>query len=119
MSLLYIFILTFTLSTLYLSDNVRLPHIVSTIPKDLSLSLFGLCELRYCVHNIPKIISPADQNLPVLKANDMITWWLRPQTPSEKSRLDFLRNDLRITSLIWKSYHIIKNKVRKKRADAL
>ncbi|TVV78367.1 5'-nucleotidase, partial [Streptococcus pneumoniae] len=46
--------------------------------------MFGLCELRYCVHNIPKIISPACQNLLVLTANDKITWWLRPQTPSEK-----------------------------------
>ncbi|UKP36101.1 hypothetical protein EQH35_05215 [Streptococcus pneumoniae] len=64
-----------------MSDNVRLPHIVSTIPKDLSLSLFGLCELRYCGHNIPKIISPAYQNLLVLTANHKITWWLRPQTP--------------------------------------
>ncbi|WP_206597741.1 hypothetical protein, partial [Streptococcus pneumoniae] len=81
--------------------------------------LFGLCELRYCVHNIPKIISPADQNPLVLIANDKITWWLRPQTPSEKSRLDFLRNDIRIAGKIWKRYHIIERKVRKKRAKAL
>jgi len=58
------------------------------------------------VVTIPKkIISPADQNLPVLTANDKITWWLRPQTPNEKSRLDFLRNNIRITSMIWKIYH--------------
>jgi hypothetical protein len=67
--------------------------------------LFGLCELRHCGHNTKKIISPANQNLPVLTANDKITWWLRPQTPSEKSKLDFLRNDIRITRMIWKSYH--------------
>ncbi|MQP83163.1 hypothetical protein GEZ85_09070 [Streptococcus mitis] len=65
-----------------MSDSVSLPHIVSTLPKDLTWFLFGLCELRYCVHNIPKIISPAYQNLLVLTANDKITWWLRPQTPS-------------------------------------
>ncbi|KAF1107313.1 hypothetical protein B8V66_09935 [Streptococcus agalactiae] len=52
--------------------------------------LSGLCELRYCVHNITKIISPADQNLLVLTANDKITWWLRPQTPSLNLRIDFL-----------------------------
>ena len=72
-------------STFYLSDSVSLPHIVSTLPKDLTCFLFGLCELRHCVHNIPKIISPADQNLLVLTANDKITWCLRPQTPIEKS----------------------------------
>lgn len=44
-------------------------------------SLFGLCELRHCGHNTQKIISPANQNLPVLTANHKITWWLRPQTP--------------------------------------
>ncbi|KAF1204226.1 5'-nucleotidase [Streptococcus agalactiae] len=69
--------------------------------------LSGLRELRYCVHNIPKIISPADQKLSVLTANDKITWWLRPQTPSEKSRIDFLRNGIRITGMIWKRYHKI------------
>lgn len=79
-------------------------------------SLFGLCELRHCGHNTQKIISPADQNLPVLTTNDKITWWLRPQPPSEKSRLDFLRNDIRITRMIWKSYHSMKKSVRKKRA---
>ena len=61
-----------------------------------------------------KIISPADQNFPVLTANDKITWWLRPQTPSENSRLDFLRNDIRITRMIWKSYHSMKNESKKK-----
>ncbi|OZV80800.1 5'-nucleotidase [Streptococcus agalactiae] len=78
------------------------------LPKSLNASLFGFCELRYCVHNIPKIISPADQNLTVLTANDKITWWLRPQTPSEKSWIDFLRNDIRIIKMIWKRYHKIK-----------
>ncbi|PRT76806.1 5'-nucleotidase [Streptococcus anginosus] len=68
--------------------------------------MFGLCELRHCGHNTQKIISPADQNLPVLTANDKITWWLRPQTPSRKSNFDFLRNDIRIAGMIWKSYHI-------------
>jgi hypothetical protein len=96
-----------------LSDNVRLPHIVSTIPKDLSLSLFGLCELRYCGHNIPKIISPADQKFSVLTANDTITWWLRPQTPSEKSKIDFPEYDKRITRIIWKNYHIIEKRIKK------
>ena len=33
------------------------------IDKFLTHFLFGLCELRYCVHNIPKIISPADKTL--------------------------------------------------------
>ena len=93
------------LSTLFLSDSVRLPHIVSTLPKDLTLFLFGLCELRHCGHNTQKIISPADQNLPVLTANDKITRWLRPQIPNRKSNFDFLRNDIRITKMIWKSYH--------------
>ena len=78
--------------------------------------LFGLCELRLCGHNTQKIISPANKNLPVLTANDKITWWLRPQTPSEKSKLDFLRNDIRITRMIWKRYHIVEINVRKKRA---
>ncbi|WP_079394047.1 hypothetical protein, partial [Streptococcus suis] len=87
---------------------------VSTLPKDLTLFLFGLCELRHCGHNTQKIISPADKNLPVLTANDKITWWLRPQTPSRKSRLDFLRNDIRITGMIWKSYHSMKNESKKK-----
>ena len=36
-------------STFYLSDSVSLPHIVSTLPKDLTCFLFGLCELIYCV----------------------------------------------------------------------
>ncbi|TVW63471.1 hypothetical protein AZJ76_11650, partial [Streptococcus pneumoniae] len=63
---------------------------VSTLPKDLTRFLFGLCELRHCVHNIPKIISPAYQNLLVLTAKHKITWWLRPQTPSRKSTLYFL-----------------------------
>nr|QID25629.1 hypothetical protein YS10-GM000019 [Streptococcus suis]QID25882.1 Hypothetical protein YS31-rplL_0021 [Streptococcus suis]QID26734.1 hypothetical protein YS430-GM000019 [Streptococcus suis] len=102
-----------------MSDNVRLPHIVSTLPKDFTLSLFGLCELRYCGHNIPKIISPADENLPVLTANDKITWWLRPQTPSETSKIDFLRNGIRIIEVIWKRYHKMKNEGKKKRAKAL
>ena len=66
-------------------------------------TLLGLCELRHCGHNTQKIISPADKKLPVLTANDKITWWLRPQTPNKKSRLDFLRNDIRITRMIWKS----------------
>ena len=66
-------------------------------------TLLGLCELRHCGHNTQKIISPADQNFPVLTANDKITWWLCPQTPNKKSRLDFLRNDIRITRMIWKS----------------
>lgn len=81
-------------------------------------SLFGLCELRHCGHNTQKIISPADQNLSVLTANDKITWWLRPQPPSKKSEFDFLRNDIRITGMIWKSYHSMKIRV-KKRAEAL
>ncbi|MCT2889762.1 5'-nucleotidase [Streptococcus thermophilus] len=80
------------------------------LPKSLNASLFGFCELRHCGHNTQKIISPANQNLPVLTANDKITWWLRPQTPSEKSKLDFLRNDIRIAGMIWKSYHSMKKK---------
>ena len=76
--------------------------------------LFGLCELRHCGHNTQKIISPAGQNFSILTANDKITWWLRPQTPSRKSRLDFLRNDIRITRMIWKSYHRIENGSKKK-----
>ncbi|MBS8100708.1 5'-nucleotidase [Streptococcus suis] len=79
------------------------------LPKSLNASLFGFCELRYCGHNIQKIISPADENLPVLTANDKITWWPRPQTPSEKSRFYFLRNGIRIIEMIWKRYHIITN----------
>lgn len=82
-------------------------------------SLFGLCVLRHCGHNTQKIISPANQNLPVLTANHKITWWLHPQTPSEKLRFYFLRNDIRTTGMIWKRYHIIERKVRKKRAKAL
>lgn len=49
-----------------------------------------------------------------MTANDRITWWLRPQTPSKKSKLDFLRNDIRITRMIWKSYHSMKNESKKK-----
>ncbi|PJH81850.1 5'-nucleotidase [Streptococcus thermophilus] len=67
--------------------------------------MFGLCELRHCGHNTQKILSPADQNLSVLTANDKITWWLLPQTPSRKSTLDFHMNDIRITRMIWKRYH--------------
>ncbi|HEN7241018.1 TPA: hypothetical protein U7L48_000398 [Streptococcus agalactiae] len=73
-----------------MSDNVRLPHIVSTLPKDLSPFLFGHCELRHCGHNTQKIISPADKNLPVLTANDKITWWLAPKPPVENQDLIFL-----------------------------
>ncbi|HEL1736303.1 TPA: hypothetical protein TXT58_001276 [Streptococcus suis] len=36
----------------------------------------------------------------------MITWWLRPQTPSETSKIDFLRNGISIIEVIWKRYHI-------------
>lgn len=49
-----------------------------------------------------------------MTANDKITWWLRPQTPSEKSWIDFLRNDIRIIEVIWKSYHSMKNESKKK-----
>jgi len=87
------------------------------LSKSLKRFFFGFCELRYCVHNIPKIISPADQNLLVLTANDKITWWLRPQTPSEKSRLDFLWNDIRITRMIWKRYHNMKNEGKKREPE--
>ncbi|MQP97251.1 hypothetical protein GEZ92_09770 [Streptococcus mitis] len=40
-----------------------------------------LCELRYCVHNISKIISPAISNLTVQKTNDMKMWWHAPKPP--------------------------------------
>jgi len=89
------------------------------LPKSLNASLFGFCELRHCGHKTQKIISSADQNLPVLTTNNKITWWLPPKTPSRKSRLDFLRNATRITRMIWKSYHIIEERGRKKRAWAL
>ncbi|MDQ8833793.1 hypothetical protein, partial [Streptococcus ruminantium] len=83
-----------------------------------NIFLSGLRELRYCVHNIPKIISPADQNFPVLTANDMITWWIRPQTPSEKSWIDFLRNDIMIIEVIWKRYHKMKNEGKRKESHS-
>ncbi len=44
----------------------------------------------------------------------MITWWLRPQTPSEKSWIDFFRNDIRIIEVIWKRYHNMINEGKKK-----
>ncbi|MCA5916213.1 hypothetical protein LEQ41_03760 [Streptococcus agalactiae] len=44
-------------------------------------------------------------------ADDKITWWLRPQTPSEKSWIDFFRNDIRIIEVIWKRYHKTKSRI--------
>ncbi|AQY23936.1 hypothetical protein CYK21_04315 [Streptococcus macedonicus] len=45
------------------SGLAPIPYLIRGLPKSLKSSLFGFCELRYCVHNIPKILSPADQNL--------------------------------------------------------
>jgi len=71
---------------------------------------YSLCEIRYCALNVQKIISPANKSLPVLTANDKITWWLRPQTPSEKSWIDFLKDDIRIIEITWKRYQNMKRK---------
>ncbi|QCK39752.1 hypothetical protein ETT65_04970 [Streptococcus pyogenes] len=56
-------------------------------------SLFGFCELSYCVHNNPKSNRQLNPNLTGLSADDKKMWWLRPQTPNQKSRLDFLNLD--------------------------
>ena len=88
-----------------MSDSVSLPHIVSTLPKDLTRFLFDLCELRYCVHNIPKIISPTNQNLLVLTANDKITWWSSPPKPPVKNLSWIFKVEKSIAEEIWGSYH--------------
>ncbi|MBS7859574.1 hypothetical protein F6O57_09660 [Streptococcus suis] len=63
------------------------------LPKSLNTSLFGFCELSYCVHNNLKSNRQLNPNLTGWSADDKKTWWLRPQTPKKKSRVDFLKLD--------------------------